>query len=679
MSKLFSWLSYTFFVFISIPTIHAQTFQDASTLLPPANNLVGIGGSLVDVNSDGLVDIYRTGMLNMQQPDGSFINQLESLGIDEGGGIVFGSLFGDYNEDGFLDLFLMNLIAPSLLYQSRAGIGFTATNDQTNIVDQQLVQGSLWADIDNNGLIDLFVGIDGGISNLFLQQEDHTFIMKNTDAGFEYQLTYGVAAADYDQDGDPDIFLTQCVTNEGIIENVLLKQENGVFQNVSAEVGITDDLSSWATVWLDYNNDGWLDIFTANQISPIRSGTNTLYRNNQGLNFTDVSLEAGVTDAEGDDTIAASAADFDNDGWIDLFVATRTGTPGKLYRNLGDGTFEDVTASMGITPVFSQAVIVGDVNSDGWIDIFLPTNARDQLLLNEGGENHYLMVHARGKEANLFGIGARVEVYAGGMQQVREITAGDGMTSQNHNLSAHFGLGVNTMVDSLIVRWPGGGIERLEMIESDQEITVVQGEGINNPPGLVELVAPLSQVVSNADNSTLFTWTTATDPEFDALTYSLHIVGAELDTTFANLDSLSLLVSHDLFQENERYRWAVSVSDGHSERSVLHQEFQFGVPVSNESPEDSTPVGGLAGAFPNPFVSSVLLSYEVQQAGPVRIAIFDMLGHEIARLVNHVHAPGLYDISWDGRTSGSVSASPGVYFVQMTASDYRSTRMIIRR
>ncbi len=671
-------------VFYCLPLIsQAQTFRDASDLLPPASDLVPLGASIVDINNDGKADIYRNGGLYVQQADGSFLDMHEQMGLDEEDGIVFGGIFGDYDADGFLDLFFMDLLAPSKLYKNRAGLGFVQTNDATGILDQQPVQGSLWTDFNQDGQIDLFVGIDGGISNLFLNSEDHVFTNISDVAGIDYRAVYGVAAADFDRDGDTDIFLTQCFATDGsdTADNVLYRLENGSFRNVSQEMGIVDDQPSWGTVWIDYNNDGWLDIFTANLYwlpNGSDSGLNTLYRNNNGLSFTDVSAEAGVQGPSNGNNIGTSAADFDNDGWVDLIVADRAGIPTQFYRNKGDGTFEDIADSLGVTLQSSQAVSVGDFNNDGWIDILLPFPNREQLLLNQGGDYHYIKISTRGTTANLFGIGARIDLYASGMHQVREITAGDGMTSQNHNLTAHFGLADQTLIDSLVVRWPGGQVDRLENIPADQEITIVQGIGINNPPTPIQLVTPTSQIEPNTENSTLFTWTTSTDPEQDPLFYTLHITGGTLDTTLTSIDSLSASIPNTLFDQNERYRWTVSVSDGHSVRGVAYHQFLYGVPVSNDFPEDAVPKTGFDSAYPNPFVSSVNLHYHVARTEPIRIAVYDILGHVVTELVDQIQRPGKHQISWNGITSQGLTAAPGIYFVQMTASHERSTRIITR-
>ena len=202
----------------------AQTFRDASALLGSHPGKIAIGASLVDVNSDGLVDLYRRGRLLLQQPDGTFFNRFEATGLEEEPNGVFGAVFGDYDGNGFLDIFFMNLNPSSKLYSNHAGMWFNEANAATGIDDLNLVQGSVWGDFNQDGQLDLFVGIDGGVSRLFINQDHQHFRDVAQEAGLSSQAAYGVAAADYDRDGDLDILLTQCLPPaEGQqAENVLL-------------------------------------------------------------------------------------------------------------------------------------------------------------------------------------------------------------------------------------------------------------------------------------------------------------------------------------------------------------------------------------------------------------------------------------------------------------------------
>ncbi len=666
------------FLFV-IPSAVGQTFSDASDMLPLASDNLAIGSSLFDINSDGLVDLYQSKRLFVQQPDGSLTDLFESLGLTEELGIVFGAVAGDYNADGFLDLFFMNLTESSQLYLNRAGMYFVESNMQTGIVDQSLVQGSIWTDFDENGQLDLFVGRDLGESAMFLNNNNQ-FDDIGPQIGLGFQAVYGAVASDFDQDGDIDIFLTQCFSpDDTVADNLLLQNTDGVFENVSPAMGIIDDLPSWGTVWFDYDNDGWLDIFVANLPDrnfdqPNRAGVNKLYKNNAGTSFTDISVAAGVAGDSTDRTIAVSAADFDNDGWEDLIVAFLDGVGASIFRNNGDGTFTDIVPDLAIEPTFSQSVSVADINNDGWIDIYLPGLER-QVYLNDGGDNHFLNVSLRGTTNNLYGIGARIDLYAGGMRQVREIRAGDGFMSQNHNLTAHFGLGMETSIDSLVIRWPQGNIDRHFDVAADQHITFVEGIGPNQPPTPVLLDEVAGQIPST-ENPLTFSWSASTDNDADDLMYSLHLYGATLDSTLAPQAGTTLDVDTQIFVPGESYRWTVSVSDGYSVRGTSFMEFVVGSATNVEKPE-ITQIAELQPAYPNPFRNAITIPYEITSAAHVEIQIFDILGQTLSTLVDQFQTQGTYSLSWDGKQDG-IPLAPGMYFVRMKVADQVFTKHFVR-
>lgn len=667
----------------SFSIVSAQTFRDESALLGAHPGESALGASLVDVNSDGLVDIYRRKRLLLQQSDGTMLDVFEATGlVEEEDAIPFGAIFGDYDNNGFVDLFFMDLTAPSKLYRNQAGIGFSEVNAVTGIDGNlQPVQGSVWGDFNEDGQLDLFVGIDGGVSRLFLQEETEFFREVSQEIGLVYQAAYGVAASDYDQDGDMDILLTQCFAPMGseIAENVLLRNDGNTFTNVSSDIGITDDLSSWGAVWLDYDNDGWMDFYVVNtdrgnSIGGGSPGINTLYRNNGAGEFIDVSFAAGVQGDSSSNNISVAAADFDNDGWVDLFVVS-SNNPHNLYRNNGDGTFTDILSTTNIEHLASQAVSVADVNGDGWIDILVPS-FRDQLLINEGGDNHYLKIATRSWTSNHFGVGTRLDLYAGGLHQVREISAGEGMTSQNYNLSAHFGLGNVSLVDSLVVKWPSGTIERILNVDSNQEITIVEGIGLNNTPTPFSLLEPDGAgTIENGQVS--FVWEEAIDDELDPISYTLYLNGPGIDTTFTDLQNTTYSVEGNNFIDGQIYRWTISATDGHSVRGTQYFEFTSPANVDLESVELTEKLTELS-AYPNPFQTSIKLSYEIAHTSHVVVTVYDLLGHMVLRLLDQAQPPGSHEILWDGRNSGGRVAVSGLYFVRIETEGQSMTRVITR-
>jgi len=236
---------------------------------------------------------------------------------------------------------------------------------------------------------------------------------------------------------------------------------------------------------LDYNNDGCMDVFFTNGAaipSLKKTGpqfSNRLFRNNCNLTFTDVTLEAGVA-GEGY-SMAAAAADFDNDGFTDLFVA---GVDRNiLYRNLGNGNFKDVSATMGpgITERYSsRGAAFGDYDNDGSMDILiLNMNDRPSLLHNVGGnKQNWIKLKLIGTRCNRTAIGARARVITGKHIQMAEVQSGASVMSQN-DLRLHFGLGSSRTVDLIEVKWPTTQkIERFEKLKANQILTIREGEGI---------------------------------------------------------------------------------------------------------------------------------------------------------------------------------------------------------
>lgn len=245
----------------------------------------------------------------------------------------------------------------------------------------------------------------------------------------------------------------------------------------------------------------------------------------------------------------------------------------RLYHNNGDGTFTDIAGSAGIIEEDAAAVAVADFNGDGWQDVVTGAFTPTRLMLNDGGTNHWLKVQARGVSANYFGVGARVEVYSGGMRQVREIRAGDSFCSQNDLLTAHFGLGSQTLADSVIVRWPGGGRDKITAVAADQTITVVQNNGLNQPPSAVRLLEPYhNEVIDESAGEVLFRWQEAQNPATEPLHYNLHLTGWHFDTTFVNIQDTFIAIEKNLLLENQVYLWRVDASDGFS-RTASHDVF----------------------------------------------------------------------------------------------------------
>lgn len=655
--------------------VFPQTFSDVSGLLMPAANTFTWGASAVDFDNDGRIDIYQPGSMGVgklyrnRDADG-FPDVLSETRIIEGAFVV-GAVFGDYNNDGFLDVFFEDFNSPGKLYRNQHNRRFSQTNSEANLHANILAEGAGWADFNLDGRLDLFVANDDGANQLFKNLDYQSFQDVSLTAGVEqFGNSYGMSWGDFNEDGLPDIFITPCHHSDlsRSVKHLLRNNGDETFTNVNVSAGINDSLASWGVIWLDYNNDGHQDVYIANITAASRPAFNRLYRNNGDQTFTDMTVAAGVAGDAAEDSYGVAAADFDNDGRVDIYVANLN-FPHRLYHNNGNGTFTDIASSAGISEQRHIAVAVADFNRDGWMDIFTAGLPSNRLLMNNSGGNHWLEVEARGVAANYHGIGARLEVFAGGQMQVREIRAGGSFCSQSDELTAHFGLGTAATVDSLICRWPGGPADILRNLPADRRITLVQGVGINQSPSTFRLLSPADgDTVQTAPGGVTFTWERAENAEPEPLQYTFRISGPGVDTVISALSDTSVLVSGLALQPGQQYVWTVSASDGFSVRAG-EDVFQFtgaGV-VGVGEPLRLPGEFSLLPNYPNPFNPRTIIPYFLPVAAGITLDIYNVAGQRIARLIQGRQGPGSHSLFWEGRDEEGREVPAGVYFYRLEA------------
>ncbi len=385
-----------------------------------------------------------------------------------------------------------------------------------------------------------------------------------------------------------------------------------------------------------------------------------MFRNNADGTFSDVTAEAGVGGAPGQASWTATAADFDNDGWVDLFVAT-TNPPSRLYRNNADGTFTEITQAAGLGGLASGVLASGDANDDGWPDLYMPggRNRQDALFFNDGGTNGWLTVDLTGVASNTDGIGARVEVAAGGLSMVREITAGDGFMSHSHGLRAHFGLGTATSAN-VTVRWPSGAVETIEDVAANQFVTIVEGLGINQPPAMFGLTDPADGAVVALGEAVTLAWEAAAEREGEAVSYTVFLAAPDgTDQTFETTDP-ALTVSASALTAEGSYRWAVVASDGHTPRTSL-DPFRFANTPDVATAPDRAVLG--LEMWPNPAGETTTLQVTVPTSEMVEVEVFDTLGRRVHHLKLGTKEAGSHAEELDLGELGK-----GVYVVRATGS-----------
>jgi enediyne biosynthesis protein E4 len=499
---------------------------------------LGPGGAFFDYDNDGWMDIYLVnyGTSDFYKPakpprnalyrnnrDGTFTDVTEKAGV-AGGTFGMGATVGDYNNDGFADL-VVTAYGKCLLYRNNGNGTFTDATDKSGIAPTTWTTSGVWFDYDNDGLLDLFLcsfvqfGMGKHVfcgdnkigrryyciprifnptpSLLYHNNGDGTFTEtgKGTDIEKALGKALGVVATDVNNDGLMDLF----VANDTVQNFLFINRGKGKWEEMAlaAEVGFSANgapRSGMGVDAADFDGDGYQDLFVANVDQEMFS----LYRNNKDETFTDVARPNGVAEA----TRLLSGwglkfFDYDNDTHIDLFLANghpddmieqysgqvKYAEPLLLFRNQGDKLM-NVSAQSG--PVFkkdfpARGMALGDYNNDGRSDILVVNNGKPPLLLrnNTGKENHWLGVRLQGTKANRDAIGAIISWSAGGVKKTRLKTNG-GSYLASHDPREILGLGKATKLDWLEIKWPapGGKVERFTDVPLDKYITIIEGKGI---------------------------------------------------------------------------------------------------------------------------------------------------------------------------------------------------------
>jgi len=437
--------------------VHAQVaFTLADSLLSSAG-FNSAPGCVVDMNNDYLDDIVRIVndelCVEIQVPDSAGFRHKTYMPPASIG--LWSIAAGDVNNNGYTDILLGGGQAVEFLTYDQA-----TKNYLSNALPEYIFsQRSTFADIDNDGWLDAFVchDVDGN-------HPYHNDGMGNMSLDFDLIETvnlpgnYSALWTDYDNDEDLDLYVTKCyggsVSGDPERTNALYQNDGlGNYTNVAQAAGMDDNDQSWSTVFQDFDNDGDFDAFTVNH-----EFANRFMRNNGDGTFTNIIATTGINEFD----LGAwenVTADFDNDGYVDILSELTN----ELYLNNGDLTFT------GYPLPFDEGGI-GDFNNDGFVDVFDGNN----LYLNNGNANNYLTVELEGTASNRSAIGARVELYGPWGTQMREVRAGTSFSTMG-SLNSYFGLGTQTMVDSMMVRWPSGIVQWRFDVAANQAIHIVEG------------------------------------------------------------------------------------------------------------------------------------------------------------------------------------------------------------
>jgi hypothetical protein len=497
---------------------------------------MGAGGLFFDFDGDGWQDIFLVDSGSVLDPavdrrarhrlfrnrgDGTFTDVTERSGIQhrEYG---MGACSGDYDGDGRPDLYITNY-GPNTLYRNRGDGTFADVTATAGAGDARWGASCAFADLDSDGDLDLWVVnyVDAGRRNIpFCGDARHglrlychplkydplpSTVYRNdggrfTDVSSASNVAasrgngLGVVIADYDGDGLPDVFVANDTMPNFLFHNV--GKWKFAEAGLASGIALAADGKARAGMGIDagdYDGDGILDFVITNLDFEMHS----VYRGMAGGLFRDATTESGV----GFPTLpfvgfGASFLDFDNDGLLDIAIATghildnapkfRPGSTYAqrrlLFRNIAQRRFTEIGRASG--PAFnklavSRGLATGDIDNDGDLDLLVTTNGQDaELLRNDGGNRaHALLVDLRSGPPNTRAIGATIRAITGERTQRRDVRAGSSYLSQN-DLRAHFGLGAATSVDRLEVRWPSGRTETVTGIPADQIVTIQEGKGV---------------------------------------------------------------------------------------------------------------------------------------------------------------------------------------------------------
>lgn len=496
--------------------IVTSSWQDVTTpLVSGINHENHRGSAWCDYDNDGLLDLYLThfgvfeaggeykgspNQLLKNNGDAQF-EDVTTYELEAQSGLSHHATWADIDNDGLPDLYVSQssnsgLEHSVLMHHETSGDFSDITDGDPLSMDGILPRGVGWQDVNNDGLVDFLVAVSGGDlkkNRLLINSGNGVFTLQESVLSEEMHESRSIGWCDYNNDNLPDVYITNGAEDHSD-ESTRLNQlftniGGGIWIDKGGFAGVDDAGHGRGQAWGDINNDGFMDLFVGNQKgSDTGGGHNRMYLNNGDGTFETITNSAGLLESYR--TRCVSMADFDNDGFLDIYVVNFGNAlpPNHLFRNNGDETFTEVaigTPAAGGLQNGSSATWA-DYDNDGWIDLYIvggssevPGVGMNRLVRNENHNgNHWLEVELCGVISNRTAIGARVTITHRNnsnelVTQMRDIQSGSGYNSA-HMLRAHFGLGSSDQIMDLTVRWPSGVVHTISNQPVDKMVRVVE-------------------------------------------------------------------------------------------------------------------------------------------------------------------------------------------------------------
>lgn len=663
---------------ITMFAARAQYF-DKVTGIAPANNFAkAYSASWIDYNNDGLDDLIQTdngatkhNTLYKNLGNGVFEKDTLNPIYTTSGVNTMGTSWGDYNNDGYVDLLIVNNMGSgaanhhNYLFRNSGAGQWSLVTDSPIYTDHGWALGGSMVDYDNDGWLDIFIANNDTVNFLYHNNGDGSFTrMYNTPGSIvtDNFHTYTAVWADYDNDGWQDCYVVNYFATLPGENNALYRNNHdGTFTKNQTLIVNNDMATDMSASWGDYDNDGNLDLFTTSYTATgYPTLHNYLYRNNGDGTFT--FMDALLPSLGANQSYGSAWLDFNNDGKLDLAVANNKTADrhNYLYRNDGNGVFTNITTDPVVIDLLrSMGVSVSDFDNNGYPDLYIvswSSTTEPGMYRSKTGSNNWISIKLTGTVSNRSAIGARITLWTGGSKQIREVASTTGLYCASSAVQT-IGLGTATVIDSLIIRWPSGIIQHINNPEINQKHAITETVAV--PVNL-----SLENITVGAGQSTCYN-----------ATQTITVAGNGTSFNVASGGSVTMIAGQNIV-----YLPGTTVNEGGYLLGYITSDAQYCPTPANplvnnaiQSGEEKTAIAATGNSnfriYPNP--AGNYFTLEFNGADIKGIAKVTVNGINGASLI-------MQEVSGDMKHQISVRGlKTGIYFVKVqTGSDVQILKLI---